>query len=96
MAPTLELLTGEAVTPEDVFLFNGYPYRFVPTEDDRFAFELSPLYRGGETDVPFPDREHLEAQWAPSPGGRSPGRSGRSGWPVRARTTGSTGPNSRR
>ncbi|MEF8790540.1 MAG: hypothetical protein V5A61_10480 [Haloarculaceae archaeon] len=66
MAPTLELPTGETVTPDDVFLFNGYPYRFVPSADDRFAFELSPLYwGGGEMDVPFPDREHLAAQWGP-------------------------------
>jgi hypothetical protein len=66
MAPTLELPNGETVTPEDVFLFNGYPYRFVPGEDDRFAFELSPLYwGGGEMDVPFPDREHLAEQWGP-------------------------------
>ena len=64
MATTLELPNGETVTPEDVFLFEGYPYRFVPDGDDRFAFELSPLYwGGGEMDIPFPDHEHLEARW---------------------------------
>jgi hypothetical protein len=66
MTESLELPTGETVTPEHVFLFNGYPYRFVPTGDDRFAFELSPLYwGGGDMDVPFPDREHLASQWGP-------------------------------
>lgn len=31
---TLELPTGETVTPEDVFLYNGYPSRFVPVGAD--------------------------------------------------------------
>lgn len=66
MTRTLELPNGEAVTPEDVFLFNDYPYRFVPSDDERFAFELSPLYwGGGEMDIPFPDRDHLAEQWGP-------------------------------
>jgi hypothetical protein len=61
---TLQLPTGETVTPEDVFLFEGYPYRFRPVESEEFSFVLSPLYwGGGDMDVPFPDREALEAQW---------------------------------
>lgn len=59
---TLELPTGETVTPEDVFLFGGYPYRFVPGEGAGFV--LSPLYwGGGDMDVPFRDREDLANRW---------------------------------
>lgn len=58
----LELPTGETVTPDDVFLFGGYPYRFVPGDGD--AFVLSPLYwGGGDMDVPFRDREELAFRW---------------------------------
>ena len=71
MARTLELPNGESVTPEDVFLYNGYPYRVQfpdgdasADEDARYEFELSPLYwGGGEMDVPFRDREALVEQW---------------------------------
>lgn len=66
MAETLELPNGETVTPGDVFLYNGYPYRFVPLADEEYAFALSPLYwGGGEMDVPFRDRTALVDQWGP-------------------------------
>jgi hypothetical protein len=58
---TLELPTGETVTPDDVFLFGGYPYRFEPREA---GFVLSPLYwGGGDMDLPFRDREELAFRW---------------------------------
>jgi hypothetical protein len=62
---TLELPNGETVTPEDVFLYEGYPYRFRPAgEEETAAFYLSPLYwGGGEMDIPFSDRGVLRAQW---------------------------------
>jgi len=62
MPETLELPTGETVTPEDVFLFEGYPYRYRP--DDGEGFLLAPLYwGGGQLDVPFASREDLAARW---------------------------------
>jgi len=86
MPPTLELPNGDTVTPEEVFLFNGYPYRFAPSHDDRLAFELSPLYwGGGEMDVPFPDREHLEEQWGPDSRGTLAAEEWRE-WLAEART----------
>jgi hypothetical protein len=61
MPETLTLPNGETVTPEDVFLFDGYPYRFVPAED---GFYLSPLYwGGGEMDVPFASEAELADRW---------------------------------
>lgn len=64
MPETLELPTGETVTPEDVFLYGGYPYRFRPREDEDYAFEFVPLYWGdSDLDVPFADREALREQW---------------------------------
>jgi hypothetical protein len=76
---TLELPTGETVTPADVFCYEGYPYRFVPADErggsnarvegpgpgpDEVQFYLVPLYwGGGDMDVPFPDREALVEQW---------------------------------
>ena len=64
MSERLELPTGERVGPEDVFLYNGYPYRFVPLDSDSYEFELSPLYWGDSgMDVPFRDREALVDQW---------------------------------
>ena len=62
---TLELPSGETVTPEDVFMYEGYPYRFRPAGDgETAAFYLTPLYwGGGEMDVPFPDRGVLNGQW---------------------------------
>ena len=64
---TLELPSGETVTPEDTFMYEGYPYRFRPAGDgETAAFYLTPLYwGGGEMDVPFPDRDHLAEQWGP-------------------------------
>jgi hypothetical protein len=75
---TLRLPNGEVVTPEDVFLYENYPYR-VQFPDDRnapnegepvdgetpdYEFHLSPLYWGGiEMDIPFRDREALVEQW---------------------------------
>jgi hypothetical protein len=75
---TLRLPNGEVVTPEDVFLYENYPYR-VQFPDDRnapgdgkpadgetsdYEFYLSPLYwGGGEMDIPFRDREALVEQW---------------------------------
>lgn len=70
MTDTLELPTGETVTPSDVFLYNDYPYRYVPLEDDEYAFKLSPLYWGGAgMDVPFGDRSALVDQWGPESSG---------------------------
>ena len=64
MPETLELPSGDVVTPDDVFLYEGYPYRFVPLDDEEYAFELAPLYWGdSELDVPFTGREALVAQW---------------------------------
>ncbi|TSD14790.1 hypothetical protein DP107_07425 [Haloglomus irregulare] len=76
---TLELPTGETVTPEDVFCYEGYPYRFLPAEardgttaraegpgpgPDEVSFYLVPLHwGGGDMDVPFPDRAALVEQW---------------------------------
>ncbi|MBV0924650.1 hypothetical protein KTS45_10620 [Halomicroarcula limicola] len=63
MPETLELPNGDVVSPEDVFLYNDYPYRLVWSDGDH-AFELSPLYWGDSgMDVPFPDREALVDQW---------------------------------
>jgi hypothetical protein len=75
MARTLTLPNGETVTPDDVFLYNDYPYRVeFPDDDDTpedgrgasadAEFYLSPLYwGGGEMDVPFREREALVEQW---------------------------------
>lgn len=64
MTATLELPGGDVVTPDDVFLYNGYPYRFRPLSNDDHEFELVPLYWGdSELDVPFRDREALVEQW---------------------------------
>ena len=76
---TLELPTGETVMPDDVFCYEGYPYRFLPAEardgttahaegpgpgPDEVAFYLVPLHwGGGDMDVPFRDREALVEQW---------------------------------
>ncbi|MEZ3117758.1 hypothetical protein RYH80_17715 [Halobaculum sp. MBLA0147] len=72
MAETLELPDGSVVGVDEVFLYNGYPYRFVPVEGDgEPAFLLSPLYwGGGDMDVPFADREALSDQWEPGESGR--------------------------
>lgn len=70
MPESLELPSGEVVAPDDVFRYNGYPYRFVPLESDRYAFELVPLYwGGGDMDVPFTDPTALEEQWEPETSG---------------------------
>ena len=64
MSETLELPNGDVVDTEDVFLYNDYPYRFVPLDHPEFAFKLAPLYWGqSDMDVPFPDREALVEQW---------------------------------
>ena len=71
MTRTLELPNGETVTPDDVFLYNNYPYRVEfpggdesPSEDAEYEFWLSPLHwGGGEMDIPFRDREALVEQW---------------------------------
>ncbi|MDS0283020.1 hypothetical protein [Haloarcula onubensis] len=66
MADTLELPNGDAVTPEDVFLYNDYPYRLVWLDGGDHEFELSPLYWGDSgMDIPFRDREALVDQWEP-------------------------------
>ena len=73
MPRELELPNGETVTPEDVFLYNDYPYRVqFPDEDAArdgtpdYEFELSPLHwGGGEMDIPFRDRAALVEQWGP-------------------------------
>jgi len=66
MTDALALPNGEEVTPEDVFLYNDYPYRLVWLDDGDHAFELSPLYWGDSgMDIPFRDREALVDQWEP-------------------------------
>lgn len=66
MPPTLELPDGAVVTPDDVFLYNDYPYRFRPLDREGVAFVLTPLYwGGGDMDIPFPDRAALVDQWGP-------------------------------
>jgi len=66
MADSLELPNGETVTPDDVFLYNDYPYRLVWLDDDTHEFELSPLYWGDSgMDIPFRDRNALVDQWEP-------------------------------
>jgi hypothetical protein len=65
MTERLELPNGDVVTPGEVFLYEGYPYRFVPRSDDRYEFVLSPLYWGeSELDVPFSGRDALVDQWS--------------------------------
>ncbi|GGM59545.1 hypothetical protein J2752_001670 [Halarchaeum rubridurum] len=69
MTERLALPTGETVTPEDVFCYGGYPYRFRPLPGDEYAFALSPLYWGqSDMDVPFPDEAALAEQWEDSRG----------------------------
>ncbi|WP_435101376.1 hypothetical protein [Halarchaeum sp. P4] len=69
MSERLELPTGETVTPDDVFHYGGYPYRFRPLPGDRYAFALTPLYWGeSDMDVPFPDEAALAEQWEDSRG----------------------------
>ncbi|MFC4553436.1 MULTISPECIES: hypothetical protein [Halorussus] len=64
MSETLELPNSDVVTPDDVFLYNEYPYRVSFVDDETYEFELSPLYwGGGEMDVPFRDRDALYEQW---------------------------------
>jgi len=66
MPDALELPNGDEVTPEDVFLYNDYPYRLVWLDDEEHEFELSPLYWGDSgMDIPFRDREALVDQWEP-------------------------------
>ncbi|NHN49147.1 hypothetical protein G9464_16325 [Halostella sp. JP-L12] len=88
MPETLELPNGEVVTPEDVFLFNDYPYRFAPLDTgeqdssiprtgaenhEEYDFKLVPLYWGGsDMDVPFPDEEALAEQWGEDSRGTLP------------------------
>jgi hypothetical protein len=62
MPETLELPTGETVTPEEPFLFEGYPFRFRPGDGE--GFELSPLYwSGGGMDQRFESRAELVERW---------------------------------
>ena len=61
----LELPSGDVVEPGDVLLHDGYPYRYVPSDDDEHAFVLSPLHWGNSgMDIPFRDRDALAAQWS--------------------------------
>lgn len=63
------LPTGETVTPDDVFCYGDYPYRFRPLDTEEYAFALSPLYWGrSDMDVPFPDDDALAEQWEHSRG----------------------------
>lgn len=69
MSDTLELPTGETVTPDELFLYGGYPYRYRP-RDDADAFDLVPLYWGdSDLDVPFEDRAALVDRWDAESGG---------------------------
>ncbi|WP_134668583.1 hypothetical protein [Halorussus marinus] len=66
MDRTLELPNGETVAPDDVFLYNNYPYRVAFPDEADYEFALSPLHwGGGEMDVPFRDRTALVEQWGP-------------------------------
>ena len=65
MERRLELPNGDVVEPDDVLLHDGYPYRYVPSEDGEYAFVLSPLHWGDSgMDIPFRDRDALVAQWS--------------------------------
>jgi hypothetical protein len=65
MGETLELPNGDVVEPDEVLLHDGYPYRYVPIEDDTYDFLLSPLYWGDSgMDIPFRDRDALVEQWS--------------------------------
>lgn len=66
MTQSLTLPNGDTVAPDDVLLHDGYPFRYVPADAaDRYAFYFSPLYWGDSgMDVPFRDRDALEAQWS--------------------------------
>lgn len=71
MTETLELPNGDVVDTEEAFLFNDYPYRFVPLDHEEYDFLLSPLYWGDSgMDVPFADRDELASQWGPESRGR--------------------------
>ncbi|MFB6128101.1 MAG: hypothetical protein ABEJ79_12530 [Halolamina sp.] len=63
--PELELPNGDVVAPEDVFLYENYPYRYRPLGPEAtHEFVFSPLYWGDSgMDVPFPDRGALVEQW---------------------------------
>lgn len=64
MTETLDLPNGETVTPGDVILYNDYPYRFSPVEEEAVAFELVPLYWGdSELDIPFRSHADFADQW---------------------------------
>ncbi|WP_458204578.1 hypothetical protein [Haladaptatus sp. NG-SE-30] len=64
MTRTLTLPNGDDVTEGDLILYNGYPYRLRFVDDERFEFELSPLYWGNSgMDIPFEDRDALVDQW---------------------------------
>ena len=65
MKRRLELPNGDVVEPDDVLLHDGYPYRYVPSEDGEYAFVFSPLHWGDSgMDIPFRDRDALVAQWS--------------------------------
>lgn len=69
MTATLDLPTGETVTPDDVFAYDGYPYRFRPLDHDEYDFLLSPLYWGDSgMDIPFTSTDALADQWDDSAG----------------------------
>ncbi|MFB6300456.1 MAG: hypothetical protein ABEH65_09370 [Halobacteriales archaeon] len=64
MVEELELPNGDVIEPGDVILYNGYPYRLMPTEAEGTAFILSPLYWGDSAlDIPFASRQELVDQW---------------------------------
>jgi hypothetical protein len=82
MAITLELPSGDTVDTEEVFLFEGYPYRVLPAdaaggiaaEDDSVTLVLRPLYwGGGDMDVPLRGREELVDRWGPDSKGTMTG-----------------------
>ncbi|MFB6171248.1 MAG: hypothetical protein ABEJ23_01860 [Haloarculaceae archaeon] len=64
MPPTLTLPNGETIAPGEVILYEGYPYRYVASDDPDVAFVLSPLFWGDSPlDVPFSSRAALADQW---------------------------------
>lgn len=57
----LRLPNGDTITPGDIILFEGYPYRYVDAEG---GFTLSPLYWGdSDLDLWFDSVTELDSRW---------------------------------
>ncbi|MFC7081699.1 hypothetical protein [Halorussus caseinilyticus] len=53
MARTLELPNGETVTPDDVFLYNNYPYRVVFPDEEASAGDEASASDGTPDDAEY-------------------------------------------